>query len=215
MLRTHAEWARHASLPSTPEWAEIEYMATLNYDKKSRRGRMELCALRWGDSKSPLPRDLSGVNLDFADLRYAILSGLWERDHLTSIDKSFVGASVRGANLRNAVLRCADLRGADLSGADLRMANLAGSKLADANLRCADFGGGSLAQANLKGANLRGANLLGTDLGYANFANADLSGAEPANVCETGTTGATIDSYGVLVTPVFKGAAMPDGRIHG
>lgn len=72
--------------------------------------------------------DLSGKNLDKADLEGADLSG-----------SKLAGADIREANLKGAVLIGADLRNANLKGADLYKANLSNADLTGANIEGALF----------------------------------------------------------------------------
>ena len=109
------------------------------------------------DESNGIRADLSGVDLEYADLD--------------------------GADLRDANLSGADLRGADLRSANLWYADLRGSDLRDASLGCADLGyadlgGANLSGADLDGADLRDADLRGANLGHANLYDADFSGAD-------------------------------------
>ena len=109
------------------------------------------------DESNGIRADLSGVDLEYADLD--------------------------GADLRDANLSGADLRGADLRSANLWYADLRGADLRDASLGCADLGYADLGGANLSGAKLDGADLKSTDLrganlGHVNLWSADLSGAD-------------------------------------
>ena len=104
------------------------------------------------DESNGIRADLSGVDLEYADLD--------------------------GADLRDANLSGADLRGADLRNASLWYADLRGADFRDASLGCADLGYADLGGANLSGADLRDADLRGADLGHANLYGADFSGAD-------------------------------------
>lgn len=109
------------------------------------------------DESNGIRADLSGVDLEYADLD--------------------------GADLRDANLSGADLKGADLRSANLWYADLRGSDLRDASLGCADLGyadlgGANLSGADLSGADLRDADLRGANLGHANLYDADFSGAD-------------------------------------
>ena len=109
------------------------------------------------DESNGIRADLSGVDLEYADLD--------------------------GADLRDANLSGADLRGADLRSANLWYADLRGADLRDASLGCADLGDADLRGANLSGADLeyadlRDADLRGANLGHANLEGADFSGAD-------------------------------------
>ena len=143
------------------------------------------------DESNGIRADLSGVDLEYADLdgtdlRDANLSGADLRGaDLRSANLWY--ADLRGADLRDASLGCADLEyadldgadlsGADLSGADLRDADLRGANLRHANLYDADLRGADLDGADLRGANLRHANLYDADLYDADLRGADLGGA--------------------------------------
>ena len=109
------------------------------------------------DESNGIRADLSGVDLEYADLDGADLC-----------DANLSGADLRGADLRSANLWYADLRGADLRDASLGCADLG----------YADLGGAILEYADLGGADLRGANLRGANLGHANLYDANLSGAD-------------------------------------
>ena len=109
------------------------------------------------DESNGIRADLSGVDLEYADLDGADLR-----------DANLSGADLRGADLRNANLWYADLRGADLRDASLGCADLG----------YADLGGANLSGADLEYADLRDADLRGADLGHANLYGADFSGAD-------------------------------------
>ena len=109
------------------------------------------------DESNGIRADLSGVDLEYADLD---------------------GADLRDANLSGADLRGADLRDANLWYADLRGANLRDASLGCADLGYADLGGANLGGADLRGADLRDADLRGANLGHANLYDADFSGAD-------------------------------------
>ena len=121
------------------------------------------------DESNGIRADLSGVDLEYADLDGADLR-----------DANLSGADLKGADLRNANLWYADLRGADLRDASLGCADLGYADLGGANLSGADLSGVDLRDADLRGANLGHANLYdadfsGADLGGANLWSADLS----------------------------------------
>ena len=109
------------------------------------------------DESNGIRADLSGVDLEYADL-----------DGVDLRDANLSGADLRGADLRSANLWYADLRGADLRDASLGCADLG----------YADLGGANLEYANLDGADLRDADLRGANLVHANLYDADLSGAD-------------------------------------
>ena len=109
------------------------------------------------DESNGIRADLSGVDLEYADLD---------------------GADLRDANLSGADLRGADLRSANLWYADLRGADLRDASLGCADLGYADLGGANLSGADLEYADLRDADLRGASLGHANLYDADFSGAD-------------------------------------
>ena len=113
------------------------------------------------DESNGIRADLSGVDLEYADLD---------------------GADLRDANLSGANLRGADLRSANLWYADLRGADLRDASLGCADLGYADLGGANLGGADLSGADLRDADLRGANLGHANLYDADFSGADLGGV---------------------------------
>ena len=113
------------------------------------------------DESNGIRADLSGVDLEYADLD---------------------GADLRDANLSGADLRGADLRSANLWYADLRGADLRDASLGCADLGYADLGGANLGGADLSGADLRDADLRGANLGHANLYDADFSGADLGSV---------------------------------
>ena len=80
------------------------------------------------DESNGIRADLSGVDLEYADLD--------------------------GVDLRNANLSGADLGGADLRNANLWYADLRGADLRDTSLGCANLYGADLGGADLGGANL-------------------------------------------------------------
>ena len=115
------------------------------------------------DESNGIRADLSGVDLEYADLDGADLR-----------DANLSGADLRGADLRSANLWYADLRGADLRDASLGCADLGYADLGGANLSGADLEYADLKDADLRGANLGHANLYGADLGGADLGGANL-----------------------------------------
>ena len=109
------------------------------------------------DESNGIRADLSGVDLEYADLD---------------------GVDLRNANLSGADLGGADLRNANLWYADLRGADLRYTSLGCADLGYADLGGANLSGANLDGADLKSTDLRGANLGHTNLWSADLSGAD-------------------------------------
>jgi len=141
--------------------------------------------------------DLTGVNLEYADLRASIFEECnFTEANLLSV--TFRGASLRKsllvrASMRWAILRFSDLAGADFSEADLRSVDfqeadmrkvcLSGAVLEEAVLIGANLEGAvlsdvSLELADLREANLTGAVLTGASLLAANLKDADLEGAD-------------------------------------
>ena len=96
---------------------------------------------------------MSGLNLKYADLRKADLSG----SDLKNADLSY--AYLRGANLNDT-----DLTGANLKFATLIRASLRGANLSDADLRNTDLTGADLINASLYRADLRDTKLARTVL---------------------------------------------------
>lgn len=92
--------------------------------------------------------DLSGINLERADLRGACLS--WT---------NLMGADLRGANLKEAILIHANLENASLRDAHLTFADLRDSNLENADLTDSVLSGANLICANLTRAILYGAEL--------------------------------------------------------
>ena len=113
------------------------------------------------ETKSCSTCDLSGVDLQKAELKKADLAG----------------TNLSGADLSQANLAKANLSGADLSGANLAEANLVQADLSGANLSGANFHWAILTSANLSGANLKNAFLVKADCYKADFTDADLTDA--------------------------------------
>ena len=179
VLEDHEEWR---SRPSVNPHVDI--------------GRANLCGA-----------NLSGLNLENAELRGADLSGanLYQAELLHAY---LQGVDLRGANLREAKLMDADLyesklRGAVLSDADLSRAtldhadlsnstltkailrdislistNLSASDLSNADLRDSRLIGALLNSAILTGANLTSADLTDADLNSANLTGVNLTNAD-------------------------------------
>ena len=139
--------------------------------------------------------DLSGANLQRADLHNADLSG----------------ANLAGARLIPAGLYSANLASAKLTGADLTDADLLGAKLQGADLVRADLTGGNLGGAILYRADLTGANLHRADLTYADLHRADLTGAnlERADLRGANLIAAELDGAN-LTGARFRRTIMPD-----
>jgi len=147
----------------------------------------------WRKAHPDVTPDLSGADLDRANLRVADLSGA----DLATANLSWAdlnSANLGGADLATANLSCADLATANLNGANLTGANLTEatlfaaslkrSTLSNATLTGADLRNAFLIDANLAGANclltilnradLRGADFVGAHLGFTIFGDNDL-----------------------------------------
>lgn len=101
--------------------------------------------------------DLSGANLQYANLKDVDLSG----------------ANLTDANLSHANLENANLSGANLTDTDLNYAILAGAKFKEAKLINTTFHHASMGGVNLTGADIKGAEFHHTDMEKANFGAAD------------------------------------------
>lgn len=113
---------------------------------------------RWRKANPQIEPDVSGLDLEGANLRCINLGGAYdpEKGNLGHID-------LEGIYLRNA-----DLRDADFNDARLFDATLSGVNCENAN-----FAGANLARAFLRGTNFRHA-----ELGNVDFTEADLEGAD-------------------------------------
>ena len=167
--------------------------------------------------------DLTGANLNAADLRYAQLEG-------TDLSK----VNLRGIKLGSAHLRDADLTGADLSEAvlfqtDMSNVELGGAKLIKASLILTDLRIANLNDANLNlaailatsltAATMRGTDLTGATVSEAVFADVDLStvkGLETVHHGGPSTIGIdTIYKSGRKIPEAFlRGAGVPDNFIE-
>jgi uncharacterized protein YjbI with pentapeptide repeats len=157
----------------------------------------------WKQRNLSIRPDLSGANLQGANLSRASLSGTnLQEANLSRADLSGAsftnqhGAHIYGpygsdlsrANLQEADLHRASLSKARLLGANLHRANLhraylsgaylSGAYLQEANLSEAHIFGSDLSRADLSGANLSGAHLSEANLHGANLHGANLSGAQ-------------------------------------
>lgn len=147
--------------------------------RRGRGGIREWNKQREQDTDLP---DLSGVQLDHADLKEANLDGVnltganLESANLSAA--SLVGTILEEANLKRADLSGADLSEARLAGSDLSEAKLPSAKLVDADLKHVRLTNAKLEKANLKGADLRDAKLDGAGLSYCDFENAKLGSAD-------------------------------------
>ena len=172
--------------------------------------------------------DLSGINLERADLR-------WARLNRTDLS----GANLRGARLDLAWLIGANLQGADLSGASLFSTQMQGCALQNAvldgarivaNLTDADLSHARLVKADMaadmknqsmglmrtvlrsadaKGANFQGANLARVDAEFASFRNARLTDADftKARLAGADLTGASVSGL------ILSGADVNSARL--
>jgi uncharacterized protein YjbI with pentapeptide repeats len=161
---------------------------------------------RWVATLSRRDRDLTGANLESADVRHVDFSGAilnranlgraWaEKAHFDSAglqgtslhEAQLQGARLNYAQLQGAYLIGAQLQGASLAFAQLQGALLGGAQLQGANLLKADLRCASLPEAELQGAYLVGAQLQGASLDHAHLQGAllnqaDLQGASFMNV---------------------------------
>jgi len=160
-------------------------------------------------------REVAGVRLDGADLRYAHLEGadLREAQLANALCEK---AQLQSAQLAKAFLRRTNLRGAHLEGADLRDARMEkaeffGAWLEDANLSGARLQGASLTEAHLEGASLGGSRLEGAFLRRAHLEGAKLYGAhlENASLVEAQLAGA------FLRRVHFEGASLAQAHCAG
>jgi pentapeptide repeat protein len=158
----------------------------------------------WRDENPDIVPDLTGANLNSAQLRRVNLTGA-----------NLSGAQLRVAYLRRANLIGADLRGADLGQAHLR-ANLQGANLAKASLIETNLRDANLREADLVEANLRGATLEAADLRKANLQKASL---ERADLHEANLSGAKLSGADLrgasLVKTNLDGADVTGCRIYG
>ena len=138
--------------------------------------------------------DLSGANLQGADLR----------------DANLQGVDLIGANLQGAILWDADLQGAELIGANLQGATLWNADLQGAFLKSAKLQGATLEVANLEGAFLTYADLEGANLKYANLEGATLWGADLQGA---DLRGANLQAY--LRDASLQGADLRGANLQG
>ncbi len=117
--------------------------------------------------------DLSGANLEKADLSWAKFSDVSDEDRLGGkniwAEDSFLENKLPWSNFSGG------------KWADLSKANLIGAKLVESNLEWANLSGAELIEANLSGANLYGAYLTGALLYNADLTGANLSTAYMAD----------------------------------
>ena len=128
-------------------------------------------------------RKLSGVNFDWADLRFS---------HLDNVDLSCAGLTradvsvatmtpktvLSGAFLNRAHISPGNLSGVALDGADLTEANLSSAVLVCADLRGAKLIEACLSLSNLQEADLREANLMFAKLDRASLLDTDFTRAQ-------------------------------------
>lgn len=155
------------------------------------------------------------ANLNYTDLRNAILEGIDLRD-----------AILEGANLSGANLEDADLGGADLSYAKLCGANLCGASFSHTNLSNANLEGAILNDADLEGAILNDAclsgalsdkayyqiNRIGSRMGMTTYNATDdvaLCG------CWNGYDGGTLEEFRKRVESVYgENGEAPNGKYY-
>ena len=127
-----------------------------------------------------------GVDLSYADLRRADLSGI----NLTSAKimcADFSGAKMPGCTLKNAfaleaVFNYACLHGADFTGSDLREAQFHHSDLSNCIMRDANLSDAWFMYSNLNHADLRGAGLAGAYLSNTDTIRTKIGGGNISNV---------------------------------
>jgi uncharacterized protein YjbI with pentapeptide repeats len=133
-------------------------------------------AQRWVATLPLAGRDLTGANLDGADVRHVdFTSAILNRANLDfawANEARFDYAQLRGAllifsQLRGALLVSAQLQAASLYNAQLQGAFLDSAQLQNASLNYAQLQGASLVSAKLQGASLDEAQLQGASLGGA------------------------------------------------
>ena len=146
--------------------------------------------------------NLSGADLDMADLRWANLDGVdlssanlsranFERAKLDNANlkwTNFSGVNFIWSTLIETDLSFANLNYANFTGtilrkiilnrADLNYARFIGANLMEGKLTKANFTGADLTKANFTGADLRGAIFTKANLSFAKFTGADLKGAD-------------------------------------
>ena len=192
-----------------------------------------------GSRFSGFPADLSGANLNYANLRgstfdLADLSNATFRFNLTANDASFVQANLTGAQFNSAstVLQDADFIGATISGATFQGADLTNASFVDvladgtsfdsAIARGTSFNGAHIYSEatafsgvrNLQGASFVGAVLAGNTDGSGaglSFTGADLTGANfsLAQCIFCDFTSATMDDVNAI------GAYLPGAQFGG
>jgi uncharacterized protein YjbI with pentapeptide repeats len=148
---------------------------------------------RWVATLSLAGRDLTGANLEDADVRHvdfsdatlnrAILVFAWAKNAQFN-RAQLQGAHFDGVDLQGASLFRAQLQGASLFGAQLQSATLDGAQLQGAFLGAAPLigaaylQGATLDRAQLQGAWLDGAQFQGASLSHAQLQGASLDGAQ-------------------------------------
>ena len=167
-------------------------------------------AQRWVATLSLKGRDLTGANLEGADIRHmdfgdailnrANLDRAWAMKAHFDGNAQLRGASLdnallQGASLNDALLQGAALEGTQLQGATLEYTQLQGAMLDDTKLQGASLNnaylhgaslhnawlqGATLDSAHLRGAVLDDAQLQGASLDYAQLQGAGLNGAQLA-----------------------------------
>ena len=173
----------------------------------------------WRYKNQSVPPDLSGANLEEAELFRADLS-----------DANLVMANLSAAKLNQANLFGANLggtifRAATLTDASLNYTNLHQGHLTNAGLIGADLTRADLSEADLRGAvvflatfnstNLRDANLSGVKIGWTTFTNMDLSAVKGLETAEhSGPSTIGIDtlyrSNGQIPEVFLRGAGIPE-----
>jgi uncharacterized protein YjbI with pentapeptide repeats len=167
-----------------------------------------------------LTGNLVGINLEEADLRWAILKDVdlsrsklakanlevvrTERANLQEANlqntqlqwAEFFGTNFQASNLENANLCEAKFQGGDLTQVNLKSARLHKAELAKSTLRQANLIGAGLDEANLSQANLENANLEFASLEKANLQSANLEAANLEDACLKGANLDSADLHG-------------------
>jgi len=236
-MTTLADFAVTADAPTFP-LGGANYVVTPGSADALKGANLE--GLQFSGSRfSGFPADLSGANLNYANLRgstfdLADLSNATFRFNVTANDASFVQANLTGAQFNSAstVLQDADFIGATISGATFQGADLTNASFVDvlangtsfdsAIARGTSFNGAHIYSEatafsgvrNLQGASFVGAVLAGNTDGSGaglSFTGADLTGANfsLAQCIFCDFTSATMDDVNAI------GAYLPGAQFGG
>jgi uncharacterized protein YjbI with pentapeptide repeats len=164
--------------------------------------------------------DLTGVNLNRADLSFSNLSlAILNNAQLNFADLTLaymVGAQLNSAQLEGAILSAATLPSVCFRYANLSGANLSKALLPRANLCFADLDGTDFSRSTLVGAQIKGAKA-----SWTNFRDADLSGADfsEATIRATNFTRANLSGTNLSKTDLswtlFIEAKLMDADFSG